>query len=185
MAEETREGDVYRTLLEKLEQARQALGGQVFDVLGRVQFEGRPLRELLVEAIRYDDMLEMRAKLDQVLAQAVDRTQLQDLLEERALAHDAMDASVTRSGDRRVISKRMLYVELDEGGITRHVHYAPYLDYRPLTDSDPELDSILDRPECAWLDRDMESKAQGYAVANVVPEHLKEVRDAKLALTDR
>jgi SNF2 family DNA or RNA helicase len=34
VAEETREGDVYRTLLDKLEQARQALGGQVFDVLG-------------------------------------------------------------------------------------------------------------------------------------------------------
>jgi SNF2 family DNA or RNA helicase len=45
VAEETREGDVYRTLLDKLEQARQALGGQVFDVLGKVQFEGRPLRE--------------------------------------------------------------------------------------------------------------------------------------------
>jgi hypothetical protein len=29
VAEETREGDVYRKLLEKLEQARQALGGQV------------------------------------------------------------------------------------------------------------------------------------------------------------
>ena len=41
VAEETREGDVYRTLLEKLEEARQALGGQVFDVLGKLQFEGR------------------------------------------------------------------------------------------------------------------------------------------------
>ncbi|MEI6415688.1 MAG: helicase-related protein, partial [Pseudomonadota bacterium] len=35
VASETREGDVYRRLLEKLEEARQALGGQVFDVLGR------------------------------------------------------------------------------------------------------------------------------------------------------
>ena len=42
VAEETREGDVYRTLLEKLEEARQALGGQVFDVLGKLQFGGRP-----------------------------------------------------------------------------------------------------------------------------------------------
>ena len=33
VADETREGDVYRRLLKKLEQARQALGGQVFDVL--------------------------------------------------------------------------------------------------------------------------------------------------------
>src|SRR3990170_1325259 len=38
VANETREGDVYRTLLEKLEEARRALGGQVFDVLGKLQF---------------------------------------------------------------------------------------------------------------------------------------------------
>ena len=40
VADETREGDVYRKLLEKLEQARQSLGGQVFDVLGKLHFEG-------------------------------------------------------------------------------------------------------------------------------------------------
>ena len=93
VAEETREGDVYRTLLEKLDQARQALGGQVFDVLGKLQFEGRPLRDLLMEAIRYGERPEVRAKLTQAIANAVDRPQLQALLEERALAHDAMDAS--------------------------------------------------------------------------------------------
>ena len=65
VAEETREGDVYRRLLEKLEQARKALGGQVFDVLGKLQFEGRPLRELLIEAIRYGDQPEVRARLTQ------------------------------------------------------------------------------------------------------------------------
>ena len=93
VADETREGDVYRRLLEKLEQARQALGGQVFDVLGKLQFEGRPLRDLLMEAVRYGDLPEVRARLTTVLDQALDRGQLQDLLEERALAHDAMDAS--------------------------------------------------------------------------------------------
>jgi hypothetical protein len=46
VASETREGEVYRTLLEKLDDARKALGGQVFDVLGKLQFEGKPLREL-------------------------------------------------------------------------------------------------------------------------------------------
>ena len=63
VAEETREGDVYRKLLEKLEEARKALGGQVFDVLGKLQFEGRPLRDLLIEAIRYGDQPEVRARL--------------------------------------------------------------------------------------------------------------------------
>jgi SNF2 family DNA or RNA helicase len=93
VADETREGDVYRTLLEKLEQARQTLGGQVFDVLGKIQFEGRPLRDLLIQAIRYGESPEVRAKLTQAIADAVDRPQLQNLLEERALAHDVMDAS--------------------------------------------------------------------------------------------
>ncbi len=91
IAEETREGEVYLTLLEKLNEARKALGGQVFDILGKVVFEGRPLRELLVEAIRYGDQPEVRARLSRVVANAFNRKELQDLLEEHALAHDAMD----------------------------------------------------------------------------------------------
>src|SRR5208337_2382381 len=93
VAEETREGDVYLKLLDKLEESRKALGGQVFDVLGKLQFEGRSLRELLIEAIRYGDQPDVRARLKTVLDKALDRGHLRDLLEERALAHDAMDAS--------------------------------------------------------------------------------------------
>ncbi len=59
VADETREGDVYRKLLDKLEEARKALGGHVFDVLGKLQFAGRSLRELLIEAIRYGDQPEV------------------------------------------------------------------------------------------------------------------------------
>ena len=98
------------------------------------------------------------------------------------LEHAIQDASLTRSGDRRIVSKRRLYVELDADGVTRHLHYAPYLDYRPLSEDDPGLASILDRPECAWIDRELEKKAQRYAVASVVPEHLAEVRTSRLAL---
>src|SRR6185503_11054373 len=93
IAEETREGDVYRTLLEKLEQAREALGGQVFDVLGKVQFEGKPLRDLLIEAIRYGEKPEVRARLTKVVEGAFDRRQIQDLLEDKALAQSTMDAT--------------------------------------------------------------------------------------------
>ena len=93
VAEETREGDVYHTLLEKLDEARKALGGQVFDVLGKLHFEGKPLRELLIEAVRYGAQPDVRARLTQVIANAFDRDQLRDLIEERALAQDSMDAS--------------------------------------------------------------------------------------------
>ena len=291
VADETREGDVYHTLLEKLDEARKALGGQVFDVLGKLQFEGKPLRELLIEAVRYGAQPDVRARLNQVIANAFDRDQLRDLIEERALAQDSMDASrvyrireemeraearrlqphyiesffleafhrlggsvkqreprryevthvpavvrnrdraigigepvlpkyeriafekslvapqgealaaficpghplldatidltlerqrdllrrgtvlvderdpgmeprvifylehaiqdasVTRAGERRVVSKRMLYVELDSAGNARHLHYAPYLDYRPLNADEPGVDSFLARAE--------------------------------------
>jgi superfamily II DNA or RNA helicase len=324
VADETREGDVYRTLLEKLEEARKALGGQVFDVLGKLVFEGRPLRELLVEAVRYGERPEVRARLNEAVASALDRGKLQDLMEERALAHDAMDSSrvfrireemeraearrlqphyiesffleafqglggsirqrepgrfevthvpapvrnrdrllgigdpvlaryerivfeksltappgqtpaaficpghplldatldlvlerhrdllrrgavlvddrdpgdqprvlfflehalqdagLTRSGERRIVSKRILYIEMDAAGAVRHLHYAPYLDYRPLKATEPGVDLLLARPECAWISRALEPKAQGYAIATVVPEHLEEVRSRKL-----
>ena len=41
VATETREGDVYSSLLEKLERARESLSGQVFDVLGKLVFDGK------------------------------------------------------------------------------------------------------------------------------------------------
>ena len=93
VAAETREGDVYRTLLEKLEQARFSLGGQVFDVLGKLQFEGRNLRDLLIEAVRYGDRPDVRARLSEAVAEAVDQDRLVQLIEDRALAEDAMNAS--------------------------------------------------------------------------------------------
>ena len=96
VAKQTREGEVYLRLLEKLAEEREALGGQVFDVLGQLTFEDRPLRELLLEAVRYGDRPEVRARLYQVVEKALDRRHLQELIEVRALAHDAMDATRVR-----------------------------------------------------------------------------------------
>ena len=98
------------------------------------------------------------------------------------LEHAIQDASRTRSGDRRVVSKRLLYVELAEDSQPRHLHYAPYLDYRPLTSEEPDITAILERPECGWIIGDLESRAQEHAVTHVVPEHLQEIRSARLKL---
>ena len=329
IAEETREGDVYYKLLEKLEEARKALGGQVFDVLGKVQFEGKSLRDLLLEAIRYGERPEVQARLTQVVNNAFDRGQVQDLLDESALAQDSMDSSQvrrvreemeraevrrlqphyveaffleafkrlggrvverehrryqvshvpaqvrdrdrlvglgepvlpryeritfeksltaplgqppaafvspghplldatidltleryrgmlrqgsvlvddndpgerprallylehsiqdgsrTRSGEQRTISKRMLYVALDSEGNAVGQDYAPYLDYRPLREGEPEPHEILARPECGWISGELEAKAVGFAVSHVVPEHLEEVRSRKLELLSK
>ena len=337
VAMESREGDVYRRLLEKLDDARQALGGRVFDVLGKVQFEGRPLRDLMIEAIRYGDRPEVRARLSQMVDQAVDADRLRTLLEERALAHDVMDtsriarvredmeraearrlqphyiesffleaftrlggrirqreprryevahvpasvrnrdrqigkggavlpryerivfeksliappgqplaafvcpghplldatldlilerhrdllkrgavlvdehdpdsaprvlffldhaiqdATVIPSGDalsgaqreRRTISRRLLFVEMDADGNTRRVGYAPYLDYRPLRDDEPDPAAILARPELAWITRDLEQQAKDDAIAHIAPDHVAEVRNRRLAWIEK
>ena len=79
----------------------------------------------------------------------------------------------------------MLYVELDAAGNARHLGYAPYLDYRPLATTDPDVATILARPECGWITRELEQKAQGHAIANVVPEHLQEVRSRRVEWIDK
>jgi hypothetical protein len=101
------------------------------------------------------------------------------------LEHGIQDAGLTRSGERRMVSKRMLYVELDAAGHAKHLQYAPYLDYRPLAADEPGVDAILARPECAWISRDLEQRAQTHAVAQVVPEHLAEVLARKVDLIAR
>ncbi len=93
VAYETREGEVYRRLLDKIEEERKALGGKVFDILGKLTFNDKPLRHLLLEAVRYGDQPEVRARLDQVVEHAMDHDALRALIEEHALAHDAMDAT--------------------------------------------------------------------------------------------
>lgn len=66
VAADTREGDVFRTLLEKLEVQRQALGDQVFDVLGEVLTE-ISLSQLLTRAVnREADHEDIESELDTV-----------------------------------------------------------------------------------------------------------------------
>ena len=92
LAKDTREGDVYFKLLEKLEEERKALEGKVFDVLGQV-FNQKPLHEMLMEAIRYGDQPEVKARLEQQVEGVVDREHLQAILDERSLTADTMDTT--------------------------------------------------------------------------------------------
>jgi hypothetical protein len=92
VAAETREGEVYARLLEKLEAAREALGGRVYDVLGEL-FEGTALKDLLVEAIQYGERADVQAKLFRAVDGAVDQDHLLELLQRRALTNDTMPAA--------------------------------------------------------------------------------------------
>lgn len=92
VAAETREGYVYERLLRKLETESLALQGRVFDILGQL-LEQTPLRKLLVEAIRYGDQPEVRARLQQAVDNAVDRDHVRQLLESKSLAAQTLDLS--------------------------------------------------------------------------------------------
>ena len=92
VSKDTREGMVFQRLFEKLEQEREALKGKVFDVLGKVTFDNRPLRELLIEAVRYGSDPKTRARLYEVVDHSLDRNSLLQLLSEHALTDDVMDA---------------------------------------------------------------------------------------------
>lgn len=85
----TREGAVYARLLDKVEEQRRAYGGKVFDVLGDT-FNETPLRDLLMQAIRYGEQPEVRAHLDQVVDASV-ADGIEKLMAERALAADSMN----------------------------------------------------------------------------------------------
>jgi superfamily II DNA or RNA helicase len=89
-AANTREGEVYRRLLEKLEEARKALGGKVYDVLGQL-FEGQALRDLLIDAIRYGDAPETKSRLFKKVDDAVDVNAIERLVAERKLTSEGMD----------------------------------------------------------------------------------------------
>ena len=109
VAKDTREGEVYARLLDKIEAVRAALGGKVYDVLGRL-FEARALRELLIDAIRYGDRPEVRQRLFRTVDDAADGQHLLGLVEERALARDrtgAADAVQMRADMERAAARRL------------------------------------------------------------------------------
>jgi superfamily II DNA or RNA helicase len=91
VANETREGEVYHRLLTKLETINEAFDGRVFDILGEV-FEDRSLKDLLLDAIRYNDQPELKAVNFKSIDAALDTTHIKDLLDRNALAKETMSS---------------------------------------------------------------------------------------------
>lgn len=91
VAQETREGFVFQRLFQKLDEERAALGGKVFDILGKMTFENKSLRELLIEAVRYGNDPTVRDRLNQVVDQSMNQDAFRKLIAENALTDDVMD----------------------------------------------------------------------------------------------
>ena len=92
IAGETREGQVYARLLEKLETARETLGGKVYNVLGEL-FEARSLRDMFMEAIRYGESPEVRERLFTTIDGAIDREHIEEIVARSKLTKEGLDAS--------------------------------------------------------------------------------------------
>ena len=92
VATETREGEVFVALLHKLEQQHQALGGAVFDVLGKC-FSNASLRDLLIDAIREGDKPEVKERLTEVIDTALDLNHLRSLIDQHVLIHGTIDTT--------------------------------------------------------------------------------------------
>ncbi len=324
VASDTREGQVFERLLEKLSRQSVALGGQVFDVLSEV-FEDEPLRDLLLEAIRYGEQPEVKARLERVVDEKVGES-LRSRLRERALVsdvlsprdveavrermeeaetrrlqphfiraffleafrlaggrlarrepgryeathvpaairdreaaigavrplvrryervtfekelvtqpglppaellapgHPLLDAAVdfvlsrhrevlrrgtvlvadgdpseeprallyledaiqsaatNADGARRVVSRRLQFVEAPEDGEVMLAGHAPYLDYRPPSNEETAL--LASVTDVAWLG-DAEQRAMDHAITRAVPEHLAEVREGTVGQVER
>ena len=90
IASETREGEVFQRLFDKIEIEKKALGGKVFDILGEV-FEGKSLKDLLVEAIRSSESDEARhAYQESFFGKALDTEHLKEILRRNALVEQHM-----------------------------------------------------------------------------------------------
>ena len=113
VAHNTREGAVFERLLDKIEEQRKSLGDQVYDVLGD-SFIDRSLRELLIEAIRYGDDPEVRARQMRVIDEDIGK-RLEDVVAERALAVDIL--AKTRVDEIRDMMERAKARKLQPGFI--------------------------------------------------------------------
>jgi hypothetical protein len=99
------------------------------------------------------------------------------------LEHSIQDARTDKEGRRRVVSCRMQYVEIESSGPPQNAGYAPYLNYRPLTESET---SLVESPIAGLgLRHDIENQATSYAIAHLVPQHLQEIRTRQKDLIDK
>ena len=74
------------------------------------------------------------------------------------LEHSIQDARSDAAGRRRVVSRRMQFVDLDAAGHVRSAGDAPYLDLRPIADDErPLVQSAVESQ--GWLREKLEDRA--------------------------
>ena len=123
-----------------------------------------------------DIILEQNASLMKQGSVFIDEGDMSD--KPRLLAYiesSIQDGTTLPDGSRRIISRRLHFVELDGHGGAKNAGYAPYLDYR--APDEEELKAVMDYlPSQQWLTHDVEQAAVNYAVSSIIPGHFNSVK---------
>ncbi|MGQ9486588.1 MAG: helicase-related protein [Armatimonadota bacterium] len=102
---ETREGEVLKRLLEKLERMRERLGDSVYDVIGHL-LEGVRLEELIMQAVLRSDTTELERVIEKDVEERLEA--YRKALEESALAGHHIDLSTVLADDRDSRHRRLV-----------------------------------------------------------------------------
>jgi hypothetical protein len=134
---------------------------------------GHPLRDATIDLVleRYRDLLKRGA----ILVDPNDAREDVRILS--YLEHTVQDARSDRSGNRRVVSRQMQFVELNGQGQAHTAGPAPYLDYRPLADDERRVVPAVLEQACPQ--EDLEGHVLAYAVGELVPRHLADIRQRR------
>ena len=91
------------------------------------------------------------------------------------------DGTVLQDGTKKIISRAVHFVEIDYDGNTVDAGYAPYLDYRAPTRSELSYVEEACAEELGWLSQGPDKIATDFAIREIIPEHIAEVRGRTLA----
>ena len=140
---------------------------------------GHPLLEAVTDIVleRYRNLLRTGAVL---LDESDGGEQLRTLF---YVDHSIQDARTDAAGNRRIVSRQMQFVEVDSVGAVKNAGAAPYLDYRPVSEQERAL--LASSLNADWVKSNLESQVLAFAVENLVPSHLEEVKQRKEELVDK
>lgn len=87
------------------------------------------------------------------------------------------------SGNRRVVSRRFQYVEIDRHGNARDPGNEPYLDYAPLSEDQQHL--LEGNLDLDWVDHAAEDTARAWGIDNLAGPHFDEVNSITSARVEK
>jgi superfamily II DNA or RNA helicase len=94
------------------------------------------------------------------------------------IENSIQDAKQTENKTKRIISKEIQFLELDEQETITMAGYAPYLNYRPATTDEVEI--LKNKFNGSnWLAKNIEETVKSYAIQTLCKDHLDRVKKSR------